>query len=306
MRPLLLALLASLLLPASAPAALDGGGKITHDDQWSRFTLPVTCDEPAGCTTTVAISYQFLGRYPDFKPLGAPVQADSKAVTVPAGSSELALETGEVIKGLARQGGAFHVIFEAGGARLGQTFGNYDKVGGCDGRSPLVMPFGGKGSLYYRAPKDDTFDRVSGPVTRSTFMTQSSDYEVRGGTVTYSYKGVTYTFAKGARFSMTCTGNTDVAGGAGVLSPFLKAGKVSVRADRSEMKQPAAWIVTSEGNLGTRAKETTLFTVTRRSSRSTLSVKKGANGTITPWNSRTRSPCRAGQRLTVDRKGVIT
>jgi hypothetical protein len=305
MRLLLPVLLVLIALPASASAEVLGSGAMTHDDQWSRYSLPMTCGEPAGCTVALTFSYEFLGKYPDFKPLGPATVADTKTITVPAGVSTPVVETGDVLKGIAKKGGAFRVIVEGGGYSE-RSFGSYDKVGECDGKAPFILAFSGPGKLRYRAKKGDTFDRVSGPVTRQTFVTQGSDYEVRDGTVSYSYRGVTYTFAEGATFGMTCTGNTDVAGGAGVLSPFLRKGKVTVKADKIEMKQPAAWIVTDEGNLGTRARETTSFVVSRRGTVSTLAVKKGTAGTITPWNSPTRSPCTAGHKLRVNRKGVIS
>lgn len=303
MRPLLLAVLALSLLPASASAALTSAGDITHDDQWSRFTLPVTCDEPS-CTLPVTISIQRLGKYPEFKPLGAPTVLDTKTVVAGTGQSNVVVETDKVIPAIAEDAGAFWVIFD-GADYNERSFGNYS-FGDCGGDSPLLLSYSGKGRLYYRADKADNFGRVSGPVTRSTFMAQGSRYEVRDGSVTYRFRGVTYTFAKGARFLMTCTGNTSTAGGAGVLSPMLEAGKVSVKAVKRKMKQPAAWIMTSEGNLGTRARETTSFSVSRRRSVSTLSMQKGKAGTITPWNSATRSPCRAGEKLSVNRKGVIS
>lgn len=304
MRLLLLAVLASLTLPlTSASASVTSAGQVTHDDQWSRYTLPMTCDEAPACTVELTISYQFVGGYPKFEPLGPRTVADTKTVTVPEGTSDVVVETGKVIEGLARKGGAFRVHLEGGDYR-GQSFGNYPKVGSCGKGSPVLLRWKGPGKLTFRAEKDESFDRVSGPVTRDTFMV-GTRYEVTGGSVSYAYKGVSYTFARGAKFGMTCTGNTSVARAASILSPYLHAGAVTVTASKRKMRQPAAWIMTSEGNLGTRAKETTRFTVSRKRSVSTLSMKKGRAGTITPWNTAQRSPCRAGQKLSVDRRGRI-
>ena len=310
MRPLLLALLAVLALPSVASAALTSAGKVRPDDQFSRFTLPVQCeiapDDTAGCTATFTISIQYLGPYPDHEPRGPYEQVDTKTVSAPGvGRHDVVVETDEVIKRYATRGGPFFVLIE-GPDYYGRAFADYGKVGFCDKEKSLLMPYSGPGRLVFQPAKAEGWDRIAGPVTRKTFMISNSQYAVEGGAISYSHRGVTYTLAKGAKFGVTCTGNTSTAGGRGVLSPYLYAGRVSVKSDAKDMTQPAAWVVTPEGNLGTRAKETTSFSVSRKRSVSTLAMQKGKAGTITPWNSRTRSPCRAGEKLSVNRKGVIS
>ena len=319
MRAVLLAVFLLVALPGAASASVLPTGGMTHDDQWSRFTVPMNCDEAqpgrTDCLVEITTSYQFNSGYPKFNRLGDPVVADTRQITIPVGSPQkVVIETSNVLKGIAKKGGSFYTYIAVelvgmpGYGFEERSYGSYSEVGDCGSRSPLILPWSGRGKLFFKAGKDDTFDRVSGPVTRNTFMAGGTNYQVKSGPVTYEFKGVRYTFKPGSEFIITCSGVGSVGRGASVLTPSLTSGSVSVKTSAPEMKQPAAYVLTSEGNLGTRAKETTRFTVTRNEARrvSTLAVAKGKQASITPWNTTTRSPCTAGQKLKVNRRGVIS
>lgn len=331
----LLAIACSLaLLPTAAASAQDDGsvdrdpasygqiemtGRITLDDQYTRYSVPLTCNEAqagrSDCLVHLTTSYQRTGSYPKFTRTGSPVIADERDVTIPVGGEHrVVVTTTKVLDALVRYGGNMYVDVSATlpGSQVGTTgtvqaiMGSHDV---CAKRDRLTIPWKGKGRVRFVAPKGgDAFGRVSGTVTRKTLMTQGSEYRVEKASITITARGVTTTLSKGTRFIITCVGVNAVAGGKMVMSPYLYTGKASVRTTKSKMRQPAAYIVTSEGVLGTRKRETSRFTVTRSGSKriSRLRVTKGRSGGITPFNTPHRSPCTQGRALKVDRRGRIS
>ena len=249
---------------------------------------------------------QRLSRGPKFTPIGAPVVVGVARAAVPAGSwRELEVVTEKVIDVIAAQGGGtVQVLLETRVAdsqdeRTTAVGANF--APGCRKTDPYRLPWSGSGRIVSRLrggpPK---------PVVTSTVI-PGTEYEVLGGPITLSYNGVRARIAAGSKFTVSCMGQTEVARGRLLLTPYLERGRIDVQTTAS-MAQPAAYVGTGEGNLGTRRTETSRFTVSRDAAtqRSVLRVQTGSSGAITPFNTRERSPCTAGTRLTVDHRGRIS
>jgi hypothetical protein len=285
-------------------------GKPAVDEQYTHFTVPFRCARPAfgtpSCDVTVTARFQRLGRYPQFRPAGGEQEAGSARVAVPAGAQQdVELETRRIIASIARtQGGNVRVTLEvrvadASFAPKLQLGGGFPTGCGNAG-DPYLVPWSGAGRplvLHDHGP--------SQPV-RTEHVIPGQTYGVRGGPIVLAYNGIRVTVAEGSRFTLTCVGQTEVARGRLLLTPLLHSGRMDVRTSAS-MDQPAAYVFTREGNLGTRRREASEFTVQRDGGKriSTLAVEQGRSGAITPNTTKERSPCTAGERLSVDRRGRI-
>jgi len=164
------------------------------------------------------------------------------------------------------------------------------------------------------AKLDTEFERNTGKGLTKTWIALTSPdleiytrYRVRSGSVAFTIHGVRYQLPKGSEFNITCSGLGAVKRGRLFATLYLARGSVRTTGKPRGSRQPAVSILTNEGSLGTRTAESVDLTVKRNvnAQKSSMLVRRGRTGQITPWKSQKSSPCTNGRRLTVDRRGRI-
>lgn len=178
---------------------------------------------------------------------------------------------------------------------------------------PVPFSVTGAGKLYiheYQYPMTEPLAVSEFTGSRLSFSTQGlAFYEARNVTVTFRIKGVNYTAMPGAMFKPGCVFPTSLR--RDIPAPGLQRGRIVVKGSRHN---PPHGVLTNNGTFYSHSPGVTRFVVTRKLRSSveinkgidTMKVSRGADITVTPFDSITRSPCRSGRTLRMDWRGHVT
>lgn len=171
-------------------------------------------------------------------------------------------------------------------------------------RLPALVGYSGAPLLYRRPGSHATATELRSPVL--DLFTQA-DVVADRGPMSFTLFGLTYSVDQGTRFRISCVAVNAVRHGAWMPTISLQSGSIHITG-RPTGPQLAATVSTPEGNLGSRRVERVDLVVARDPAQrvSTLRVKRGASGQITPVHTSKGSPCTSGSSLRVNRVGRIT